>query len=283
MKRFFIFLTAFVFCALCARAAEEIEINTEDEWIISGSYEPAAPAENAENTENIQPAKYLLLLHDLGKDKTEFSKLGNKLKNAGFGFLAVDLRGHGKSINKGEQKQFIKTGVNNEFNQMVRDVTAAVYYLNGKGIATENIYLVGSGLGANIAAKSLIFTPDIAGIALLTPSLKMRGVLTISGIRMNKKPVFIAVSSEDRKQMVEASIIHKAAFLSCGEGKVTFMTAYDLKGAEMINKYLTDEFLQWLKQPQLPEIIADIPEEENINVLIQDATGLQPSAETSLR
>jgi dienelactone hydrolase len=245
VKKFFLFLSVIIFGAFGAFAAEEVGINTEDGWIISGSYEPA------------ESGRYLLFLHDLGKDKTEFSKLEDKIKEAGFGFLAIDLRGHGKSVNKGEQKQFIKTGVDNEFNQMVRDVSAAISYLNGKDIATENIYLVGSGLGANVAAKSLFFNPDIAGVALLTPSLKKRDVLTMNGIKTNKKPVFIAVSSEDKKQMIAASLIRNAAFLSSGEGKVTFMTAYNLEGAEMVNKYLSGEFLQWLKTPQLPQIISD--------------------------
>ncbi|MDR1124033.1 MAG: alpha/beta hydrolase [Elusimicrobiota bacterium] len=238
-----LFASVLLPCAL--NAAENITINTEDGWELSALYEPS------------ENGRYVILLHDLGKNKDEFNKLENKIKGAGYGFFAVDLRGHGASLNKGDYRNFAKTGTDNEFNQMVRDVTAAIGYLNKKDIPTQDIYLAGSGLGANVAAKSLIFNPDIAGIALFTPSLKTRDVLTMNGIKINTKPVFIAVSSEDRKQMMEASFIRNAAFLSSGEGRVTFMTAYNLRGAEMADKWLGEEFLQWLAAPQRPPVLPD--------------------------
>ena len=79
----------------------------------------------------------------------------------------------------------------------------------------------------------------------------------MSGIRTFKGPVFIGVSVEDRKQFMEASFIRNAAFLASGQGKVTFVTAYNLKGVEMLDRFLTDEVLQWLKTPQLPEVLPD--------------------------
>ena len=251
MKRLFIFLALFILAAPFAAASEKVLIVTEDGWEISALYAPAEP------TEESPKGRIVILLHDLGKNKEEFTRMGNKIKDAGLGFLTLDLRGHGASAGKGDYKTFAKTGTDNEFNQMVRDVTAAIAFLNQKGIETSDIYLAGSGLGANVAAKAIIFNPDIAGIALFTPSLKTRDVLTMAGIKINTKPVFIAVSSEDRKQMMEASFIRNAAFLSSGAGKVTFMTAYNLKGIEMVDKYLTEEFIQWLKIPQLPEVIPD--------------------------
>jgi dienelactone hydrolase len=245
---FLIFLSAFAY------AHDKITITTEDGWEISALYQPA-------QNEN---SKVVILLHDLGKNKEVFKTFEGKLKEYDFGFLALDLRGHGESTNIAVQKNFKKTGTDNEFNQMVRDVTAAIAFLNKKGVETQNIFLLGAGLGANVAAKSIIFNPDIAGIALLTPSLKTRDVLTMTGIQINTKPVSIAVSSEDRKQMMEASFIRNAAYLSSGQGKVTFMTAYNLKGIEMVDKYLTAELIQWLQTPQLPEILpdgVDLPEE----------------------
>lgn len=241
-------MAAALFAVSCGYGAETFTIITEDEWEISAHYEP--PTND----------RVVIFLHELGKNKSEFAKLEAKIKDAGFGFLSLDLRGHGQSQNKGDQKTFAKTGTDNEFNQMVRDVSAAIAYLNQQEIETENIYIAGAGLGANIAAKSLIFNPDIAGVALFTPSLKTRDVLTMHGIKVNTKPVLIAVSSEDRKQMMEASFIRNAAFLSSGEGKVTFITAYNLKGAEMMDKHLSEEFIQWLRTPQRPEVLPDYVE-----------------------
>lgn len=202
--------------------------------------------------------KCVLLLHDLEKTRAEFAVLTEKLQNEDFCYLSLDLRGHGYSTNKGIQNDFSKTGQKNDFNKMADDVNSAVKYLKGKGFEEKNIYLLGVGLGANVAGKSLINNPNVAGVALITPSLKQRDVVTLSGIKNYKGPVFIGVSSEDRKQFMEASFIRNAAFLHSGEGKVAFVTAYNLKGSTMMNKYMLPEILQWLKTPVLPEIKPDI-------------------------
>jgi dienelactone hydrolase len=261
MKKYLSALTVLLLFTAPAFAASEVIIKTEDGWEISALYK--APKEENKKT--------AVLLHDLGKNKEVFNKFEQKLSDQDFGYLSIDLRGHGKSTNLEVQKNFSKTGTDNEFNQMVRDITAAISYLNRHGVETEDIYLIGAGLGANVAAKSLIFNPNIAGIALLTPTLKTRDVLTMQGIKINTKPVFIAVSSEDRKQMMEASFIRNAAYLSSGQGKVTFMTAYDLKGIEMVDKYLSEELLQWLHAPELPRV------EHDGDVIISDeAIYLEP-------
>ena len=141
---------------------------------------------------------------------------------------------------------------------MVEDVYSAVNYLKNKGFNEENIYLLGTGLGANIAGKSLSKYTKLAGIAMITPSLKQRDVVTLSGIKDYKGPVFIGVSSEDRKQFMEASFIRNAAYLHSGQGKVTFITAYNLKGTAMLNRYMTPALLQCFETPTLPEVKPDI-------------------------
>ncbi len=226
-------------------AQDKVVLQTEDRWKLEALYNPA------------ENGKYVILLHDLGRRKEDFPSFSKALSGAGFGYLSVDLRGHGRSTNINIQKIFKKTGADNEFNQMSRDVDAAVAYLKAKGAAESDIFILGAGLGANVAAKSLPFHPRIGGVILLTPALKNRDVLSMGGIKTFKGPVFIGVSSTDRKQFMEASFIRNAAYLASGKGKVTFMTAYNLKGVDMLDRYLTQEVLQWLKTPQLPEILPD--------------------------
>lgn len=226
-------------------AQDKVVLQTEDRWKLEALYNPA------------ENGKYVILLHDLGRRKEDFPSFSKALSGVGFGYLSVDLRGHGRSTNINIQKNFKKTGADNEFNKMNRDVDAAIAYLKAKGVAESDIFILGAGLGANVAAKSLPFHPRIGGVVLLTPALKTRDVLSMSGIKTFKGPVFIGVSSTDRKQFMEASFIRNAAYLASGKGKVTFMTAYNLKGVDMLDRYLTQEVLQWLKTPQLPEILPD--------------------------
>ena len=256
MRKLFL-LSLFCLCFVSVWAQSNITLNTSDGWAIAGTF--------YQGTSD----RCVILLHDLEKSRSEFATITEKLRENNFSYLSLDLRGHGLSTNKGKYEEFEKTGQKNEFNNMTEDVYSAVKYLISKGFAENDIYILGVGLGANVAGKSLTKYSDIAGIALITPSLKQRDVVTLSGIKDYKGPVFIGVSSEDRKQFMEASFIRNAAFLHSGQGKVTFLTAYNLKGTAMLNKYMIPALIQWFKTPALPEIKSDIvtisaPEEEQV-------------------
>ena len=254
MRKLFLF-SLFCLCFVSAWAQSNITLSTSDGWAIAGTFYQGTSQ------------KCVILLHDLEKSRSEFATLTEKLRNENFSYLSIDLRGHGYSTNKGKYEDFEKTGQKNEFNKMSEDVYSAIKYLIAKGFAERDIYILGVGLGANVAGKSLTKYPDIAGVAMITPSLKQRDVVTLSGIKNYKGPVFIGVSSEDRKQFMEASFIRNAAFLHSGQGKVTFQTAYNLKGTAMLNKYMLPTLMQWFRTPSLPEVKSDIvkissPEEQ---------------------
>lgn len=249
MKKFLLLL---VLTALApfALAQSEVSWKTEDNWNIKGTFLPS------------KNGKIVILLHELGKTRDDYKNFMTRLENEEFGYLAFDLRGHGQSTNLGSFTDFSKTGTDNEFNLMVRDVEGAIGYLNKKGYDTQNIFIIGAGLGANVAAKAVGLNPQIAGLGLLTPGLKTRDVLSMGGIKMYKNPVMIAVGSVERKPMMEANLLRNAAFLSSGEGKVLFLTAYDQAGVKMLDKYLTSNVLEWLRSPALPPVNPDILEQE---------------------
>lgn len=264
LKAVFLSITA-VLCATVLFAQQNITLTTEDNWQLAATYHPS------------KNGKAVVLLHDLERSKADFASFESKLAEAGYGYIAIDMRGHGGSTNLGTVADFNKTGTDNEFNQMVRDVNSAVAYLASKDIPLSNVYLLGAGLGANVAAKSLIFNKDAAGLILLTPSLKTRDVLTMYGLKVYTNPVLIAVSVEDKKSLMEASFIRNAAFLGSGEGRVTFLTAYDRSGAEMLDKYLTYSVLQWLDTPSLPLVKPDAPADYDEPITIEGGDDVLPA------
>ncbi|MBQ4493264.1 MAG: alpha/beta hydrolase [Elusimicrobiaceae bacterium] len=250
--RKFIFLLVLTLLAPFTFAQSEVSWKTADNWDIKGTFLAS------------KNGKMVILLHDLARTREDYKNFTKRLENEEFGYLAFDLRGHGKSTNLGSYANFKKTGTDNEFNQMVRDVEGAITFLNSKGYQTEDIFIIGAGLGANVAAKAVGLNPQIAGLGLLTPGLKTRDVLSMGGIKMYKNPVMIAVGSIDRKPMMEANLLRNAAFLSSGQGKVLFLTAYEFAGTKMLDRYLTNNVITWLKHPALPEVLPDIPNlEEN--------------------
>lgn len=283
-KRFFVWLLLCVSAlslwaapATKKTEAQPVTLSTQDGWALAALYLPAQPEQ-----------KTVILLHDLNKNKEEFTSFRAALAQAGFGYLALDLRGHGQSVGGGAAKTFAREGVDNQFNKMTRDVDAAVTFLQGKGIAQQEMVLLGAGLGANVAAKSSTFWPEIENLALISPTTNVRAVLAIPAMRLYKGNVLIAAGAADKKMFLEASVIRNVSYLTTGpeNGQVTFLTAYDLTSHEMLDKYLIPGVIQWLKTPKRPELLPDeAPEETDasdggVEILVAPSSteeALQPS------
>lgn len=245
----FAFTLAFLGIGLSLFAApkeQAVTLQTKDGWSLAATYLPANGQDNA-----------VVLLHDLGKSAAEFSSFRKALAKDGFAYLAVDLRGHGQSTSQGTYKTFAKEGTDNPFNKITQDAQAAVEFLQTKGFPLSRIFLLGTGLGANVAAKTAGLLPDIGGIALISPNVNIRDVLSIPSLKLYKGNVLIAASAGDRKGFLEASILRNVSFLSTGDGKVTFLTAYDFVGHELLDRYITSSVLQWLRTPQKPETLPE--------------------------
>ncbi|WP_424245535.1 pimeloyl-ACP methyl ester carboxylesterase [Elusimicrobium posterum] len=242
-------------------SGDVVTFNTDDGIAISAIFHPPSG----------EQTKYAILLPALGKNRSSYAPFTKELIGNEVGFLAIDLRGHGKSATYMHYSKFAKTGIDNEFNRMYKDVNAAVNYLKSRGVKAGDIFVIGAGLGANVAASSIVFNNDIGGFALLTPNTNTRDVLTIPGVKVSKVPLLIAVAPNVRKNFLEASLIRNTAYIAQGPGKITFLTAYDKEGADMLNAYLGGHVVQWILTPALPEVIDDrlpklegLPTEEDV-------------------
>jgi len=252
MKKLFILAVCLLISpGIWAQKGKEkaLSIRTQDGWMIASVYLPAQPEKRT-----------VLLLHDIGKDHKAFASLTEKISALGMGYLALDLRGHGGSIDNGVYTSFAKEGVDNDYNKMTRDVDAAMEYLKSQQVPAQEVLWVGVGMGANVAAKAVSLWPEVAGIALLTPVTNFRDVLPIPALRIYKGFVFIAAAADDKKTFLEASVMRNVSFLTNGEGNVTFATAYDKKGHELLEAWVTPELLQWLQMPQKPPVNPDFVE-----------------------
>lgn len=238
-----------VFCQGAPSKLVPASLISQDGWHLSASYLPSQDGK-----------KTVILVHDLGKSQKDFANFRTSLQKEGFGFLSFDLRGYGESTKEGVASKFSREGVDNQFNKMTYDVSAAINFLQQKGVAMENIVILGAGLGANIAAKSVSLWPDIPMLALISPTANTRDVLTIPAIRIYKGQILIAAGAADKKMFLEASVIRNVAYLNSEkfERDVTFLTAYDSTSHEMLDKYLIPSVMQWLRTPQKPAVMPDL-------------------------
>lgn len=237
---------------------EFIEFPTDDEWNIKGRYYPATKS-----------TWTLVLIHGQRNSAGEWKLWFPYLREAGIGYLAIDLRGHGKSLvnpvgSTTTWRRFAISGLNNEYNKMVRDVEGAIAWLGEKGISEQNIVLAGTILGANLAIKTAAIHPDISKVIAISPALNANDVLTVNPLRMDygKRPILFVGGTDRDRQYKELILLNDMARTACGIGNVTVMLEYSGLGQELITKYNIKRLLAWLDNSALPPVISFEDDEE---------------------
>ncbi len=170
--------------ARAAAAAESVSFKTSDGWTISALYHPPRPG-----------AETAVLIHGLGSSNNEWGGFAPKLWRLGLGTLAIDLRGHGKSLSgphgaEGWQDFDLK----DEWPKAVRDLLAAAAYLRRRGVPDRRIVFIGASIGANLASEAAARLKSSPWVVLLSPGEDYHNILPadVSGRR-----VLLAASPPD--------------------------------------------------------------------------------------
>lgn len=155
-------LGAVVACAAPCDAATEVTLIASDGTRLSGSWTPP-PAR----------APAVLLLHMLTRSHRDWDRLSGALSTAGFGVLALDLRGHGAS-----------GGSRADLKGMVEDVRAALAWLDARpDVVPARIGICGASLGSALAMLAAGSHPSVRSMVLLSPAFDYRGLRAAAGWR----------------------------------------------------------------------------------------------------
>lgn len=142
--------------------------------------------------------KYLLLLHQLGSDRSSWNNFIAKAKED-YTILNLDLRGHGDSIKKYNQQLSWKQFAPNDFKQMPNDIDKAIEYLMDNGLNGGSYFaIVGASIGANSAIHYLTdhtYSNMVDAVVALSPGLDYKGI-DISSKEL-KKDILIIYSQGD--------------------------------------------------------------------------------------
>ena len=233
------------------RAEERVTLTTDDGWNLNARYLRAA--ENAPT---------LVLIHSQKSDLNEWKLWFDYLKRYGYGYIAMDLRGHGNSFlmpdgSTTTYRAFAISGSNNEFNKMIRDVEAAITYLSTNGVTGNRIILAGSVLGANLAIKAAAIHPEIAMTAAFSPVLNVNDVLSVNPLRAyGKRPLLLVAGANRAKQYKELQLLNDIAKQACGRENITTMVeAAGFGAGELVTKYNIRRIFDWFKNPRLPPVV----------------------------
>jgi len=232
------------------REEQRVTLTTEDGWNLAARYLEAA-----------EGAPTVVLIHTQKSDLREWDPWFKPMKRYGFGYLAMDLRGHGDSFvmpngSTATWKSFSVDGQDNEFNRMLRDVEAALVYLSTRSVAPESTVLAGSVLGANLAIKAAAIHPEIGMVIAISPVLNVNAVLSVNPLRAyGRRPLLLIAGADRARQYTEFQILNSTAKISCGKENVLVMVEARGFGPGLVNKYNVRRVLDWIKNPRLPEIV----------------------------
>jgi pimeloyl-ACP methyl ester carboxylesterase len=146
-----------------AAAAETVALRAADGTTLAAAWYPPP-----------QHAPAVVLVHMLSRSHREWDQAAQALNAAGFGVLALDLRGHGDSGGS----------YDGGLAPMQQDVQAAVDWLKGRpDVSSGRVGIAGASLGASLAVNVAASDPAIRSVALLSPGGEYRGVRCEASMR----------------------------------------------------------------------------------------------------
>lgn len=163
-----------------------IEFTTQDGVTIVADWYPVSGA-----------TKTTLLVHMLPATKESYVVLAKKLNAAGISALAIDLRGHGDSVNGPAGRLNYQDFSSAQHLASIADLDAALDWFNQQGFSADKISVIGASIGANLSLQAAADHPEIMKIVLLSPGLDYHGVQTEPFItKLSETVQVLLISSE---------------------------------------------------------------------------------------
>lgn len=201
IKKFWIFIlvlftfTGTIQSAYCKVIKKEIQVQTKDNRIIKATL-------SYEKIDKVDKYPTVVLLHSLGYSSENWGNLIPDLNNAGYAVIAIDFRGHGKSIYDSNFHQKVWAYFTPKaYLKFPNDVIAILNQAqkDSKKVSLNNLAIVGADIGANTAvlvAKDLKYKPKT--IVLISPTTSFKGLyIPIAMTQIGQVPILSMVSQKD--------------------------------------------------------------------------------------
>lgn len=211
--------------------AQETYLTTSDQFKIYYDYEKVPEEKGC-----------ILLIHGWGMNSGEWSIIKNDLLRAKWSILAIDLRGHGSSINKGNEQFFYDELGAHELGVFQKDVEAAMSFLLPNH---ENIWIMGSSIGANLGLRHAAQDSNVSGLALFSPGLAYGNLTTQKAVRQyGKRPLLIVSSEKDYPSGADSQKLYE---LAIGKKELISLKKKE-HGTGLLRLYpdLTGKIIEWL-------------------------------------
>ena len=185
----------------------------------------------------IQDSRVLILVHEAFRDRSSWDDFSIAAQEDGYAVIALDLRGHGKSMG---EKTFDQA--------MDQDVDAVLEWIRASpDLNKDHIAIAGASLGANLALRAGARDPQINTLVLLSPGLKYWELEVENAMHeYGRRPVLLVASEEDGYSAVSVQRLNE---IGPGYDKLVLYPG-EAHGTEMIRSQpdLTVMMLDWFDQ-----------------------------------
>ncbi len=185
--------------ALAVAGSETLRFETEDGVRIVGELSFPEPGVLTV----IERRPVVILLHMYSSDRTAWKPLVPKLTEAGFAVLAIDMRGHGESVEPAAQNlaRRVRERDATLFNAMTRDVAAAYAALVQRlDIDASRFALVGASVGCSVAIKYAALDASVDAVVCLSPGTDYLGVDSTEPIvALGRRRTLLLATEGERK------------------------------------------------------------------------------------
>ncbi len=190
----------------------------------------------------------ILAAHMMPADRKSWKDFAEVANLAGYDLLAIDLRGHGESVNKGGQKIDYHNFTDREHQESIKDLEAAMDFLSEKGIEESQMTLMGASIGSSLCLQLMKTNVNLYTGVLLSPGSNYRGIDTEAFATGLSGPQSVLLVGGDKDQQSYGSLKKLKSLI---RGSVeTIVVPNEAHGTELFTGHpkLMVRILAWLNE-----------------------------------
>lgn len=174
------------------KGAQAVSFATTDRFQIAAWYWAPKPGGKAK-------APGVILLHMRGKDKSSWDGLPDALVAEGYAVLAIDLRGHGQSLDSRGASIPLNNLKDGDYRNMLLDVAAAHAWLaTQSGVDGDRVAIVGASIGANLGLLYASGNRSVRTVICLSPGLDYRSLRALEALQgLGKRAIYLLAAKGD--------------------------------------------------------------------------------------
>jgi dienelactone hydrolase len=181
--------------ACVAQKPQEVSFKTVDGVTIVADYYPPVPQAGLK-------APIVILLHMYPADRTSWRDFAKQLSGVGIAALAIDMRGHGKSVEPADMHLAERREQRDPrlYAAMHNDVAAAYQWLAQQpGLDLARFAIVGASVGCSVAIDYARRDRSVDAVVCLSPGTNYMGLDSAAHIRgYGNRPILLMASQEER-------------------------------------------------------------------------------------